>query len=352
MSLSDLNADEKNIFKQLNKLRTDPESFKDKFNLVAKGLARMPNKKSLSKELDRFAKSLKGYLNVKSVQLSQGLNSVADDIATQMSKKGVSYFDTINRSDFKTMCRQYVGGFKKLEVLNDCGDISDLFARAIVAPNDPDRQNINNIFEKHMKYCGIASIIIDNEPASIIILADDITEGASKPEYEPDEYPEFYEAFELFDYNKRDTVDFEDIKKRLLDLGFYHKSPTVFEIIVELENSGEALGANFNNFMEAIFAKLNSSNSKGLKEIFRLYQDYPEQDEISLRQLKKITSDLGEKEMYEEVCNLIKLANSDTITMSFADFYGFYFPADDGVKIPVAKTSSKSDKWGDIRVKN
>lgn len=326
MSLSDLNANEKNIFKQLNKIRTEPESFKDKFSLVAKGLSKIPNKKSLSKELDRFAKSLKGYLNVKSVELSQGLNSAAEDIALQMNKNGVSYYDTINRSDLKTMCRQYVGGFKVLEVFNDCGVINDLFARAVIATNDPDRQNINNIFEKNMKYCGIASTIIDEEPASIIILADDITEGASKNQYDPEEYPEFAEAFNLFDYNKRGTVEFEDIKKRLLDLGFYHKSPTVFEIIIELEKKGEALGSDFNSFMEAIFTKLNSSNSKGLKEMFRLYQDYPDQDEISLRQLKKITSDLGETEMFQQVCELIKLANSDTITMSFEDFNSFYFP--------------------------
>jgi len=331
MSLNDLNDNEKDIFAQLNKIRTEPDSYKDNFNLIAKGLDRISTKRKVANELKTFAKSLKGYYNVKDVELSQGLNSAAQEIATQMSKKGLSYYDTINKSDFKKLCRAYVGGFSMVEVFNDIGDLDHLFARAVIASNDPERKNINNIFDKKMKYCGIASTIIDEEPASIIILADNITEGASKNEYNPKEYSEFKEAFDLFDYNKRERVDFEDIKKRLLDLGFYHKSPIVFEIIDELEKNGETFGSDFNSFMEVIFSKLNASNSQGLYEIFRLYKDYSEQDEISLRNLKKMAADLGEKEMFEQVCELIKLAKTDGITMSCEEFNSFYFPPEESV---------------------
>lgn len=87
-----------------------------------------------------------------------------------------------------------------------------------------------------------------------------------------EEIEEIKEAFTMFDTNGNGTIDPKELKAAMNSLGFEKKSPTVYEMICDLENMGNEV--DFDEFLEAISNKLGNRETKeGINRIFDLFDD-------------------------------------------------------------------------------
>ena len=105
----------------------------------------------------------------------------------------------------------------------------------------------------------------------------------------------------------------------MISLGFQKKSPTVYEMICELEEMGGEI--DFDDFIEAISNKLGNKETKeGINRIFDLF-DEDKTGTINLANLKKVSKELGENLSTDELREMLKRAASDEKEITREDFY-------------------------------
>nr|QDO16204.1 centrin 2 [Lingulodinium polyedra]QDO16206.1 centrin 2 [Lingulodinium polyedra] len=130
-----------------------------------------------------------------------------------------------------------------------------------------------------------------------------------KPGLTEDEIDEIREAFNLFDTDGSGTIDPAELKAAMRSLGFETKNPTIFQMIADLDQDGTPIG--FEDFLDAITAKLGDRETReGIYKIFALFDD-DKTGGISLKNLKRVSKELGETMTEDELREMIERADSD-----------------------------------------
>ena len=92
-------------------------------------------------------------------------------------------------------------------------------------------------------------------------------------------------------------------------------------MIADLDTEANAGGIDFDQFLDAITAKLGDKESRdGIEKIFRLFDD-DSTDSINLNNLKRVAKELGETMSVEELREMVERAASNGEEISFEDFY-------------------------------
>ena len=139
-----------------------------------------------------------------------------------------------------------------------------------------------------------------------------------------EEEDEIRQAFDLFDTNSQGKIDPKELKAAMQSLGFDTKNPTIFQLISDLdtEENEQAGGIDFETFITAINDKLGDKESEeGLKRIFDLFIDNPDENTITLNSLKKISRELGENMSNEELKDMLARASKNGTELTFEEFY-------------------------------
>lgn len=145
-----------------------------------------------------------------------------------------------------------------------------------------------------------------------------------RPGLSQDEVDEIRQAFDLFDTNGTGRIDPKELKAAMQSLGFDTKNPTIFQLIAELDTNEAAKrgGIDFDNFVEAINNKLGDKETKdGIRRIFELFIDDPNQETITLSSLRRIARELGEQMSNDELKDMLERASSNGTELSFDEFY-------------------------------
>lgn len=317
--MENLSKEERGLYDELNLLRSNPGELEEKFSIVGKALDRIPTKKKEGRELQDLAKKLKTLDQLPPFEVSPGLCLACKDILHHISEIGKYNHEQSDESDLKNHVRAYTKKFTHLFEIIDHGTIENVLARIMIQENDPKRTYKKAVFQDTYKFVGIASAEIDEELTSVIILADYVEEGTGQREYNPKDYPEIKEAFDLFDFNNIEKIDAKETKKAMIDLGFHIKNPEIFNIIDRLDIEENRLGVDFNTLMDEVMNTVGDDQTKeGLYKIFSLYKDPSEV--ITLGGLKNITRDLEDKDLTWELERLMKIAKTNNF-ITFEDFY-------------------------------
>merc|ERR1712113_1285396 len=141
-----------------------------------------------------------------------------------------------------------------------------------------------------------------------------------KPGLTEDEIEEIREAFNLFDTDGSGTIDPGELKAAMRSLGFETKNPTIFQMIADLDQDGTTIG--FDDFLDAIIQKLGDKETRdGIGKIFNLFDD-DKTGTITLKNLKRVSKELGETMTEEELKEMIDRADSNQDGQITAeDFY-------------------------------
>jgi centrin-1 len=145
-----------------------------------------------------------------------------------------------------------------------------------------------------------------------------------RPGLSQDEVDEIRQAFDLFDTNGTGKIDPKELKAAMQSLGFDTKNPTIFQLIAELDTPevSKRGGIDFDSFVEAINNKLGDKETKeGIRRIFELFIDDPNQETITLASLRRIARELGEQMSNDELKDMLERASSNGTELTFEEFY-------------------------------
>lgn len=140
-----------------------------------------------------------------------------------------------------------------------------------------------------------------------------------KPGLTEEEIEEIKEAFSLFDTDGSGSIDPKELKAAMHSLGFEKKSPTVYEMIAELEERGREIY--FEEFLDAISNKLgNRETREGIDRIFDLFDD-DHTEGINLNNIRRVAKELGETMSADELKEMLQRASTNGEEITRDDFY-------------------------------
>ena len=142
-----------------------------------------------------------------------------------------------------------------------------------------------------------------------------------RPGLTEDEIEEIREAFNLFDTDGSGMIDPKELKAAMQSLGFESKNPTIYQMIADLDVSDNQGGINFDQFLDAITAKLGNKETKeGIARIFDLFDD-DKSGTINIHNLRRVAKELGETMSTDELKEMLERAASNGDEITFEDFY-------------------------------
>jgi len=115
-----------------------------------------------------------------------------------------------------------------------------------------------------------------------------------RPELTEDQKQEVKEAFELFDTDKDGSIDYHELKVAMRALGFDLKKAEVLKILRDHDKTNHGL-MDYEDFVKILSERILARDP--LEEIRRAFQLFDDDNtgKISLRNLKRVAKDLGER---------------------------------------------------------
>merc|ERR1719450_1931441 len=134
--------------------------------------------------------------------------------------------------------------------------------------------------------------------------------GGKKKELTEEQKQEIKEAFDLFDTDGSGTIDSKELKVAMRALGFEPKKEEIRKMIDDIDKDGSG-AIDFNEFLEMMTQKMSEKDSKEeILKAFRLFDD-DETGFITLKNLRRVSKDIGENMSDEELQEMIDEADRD-----------------------------------------
>ncbi|XP_061603567.1 centrin-3 isoform X2 [Phyllopteryx taeniolatus] len=148
----------------------------------------------------------------------------------------------------------------------------------------------------------------DNSQTSDVFA--DKSKRKKRKELSDEQKHEIREAFELFDTDKDNQIDYHELKVAMRALGFELKKVDVMQILkdYDMEGSGKIAFEDFNEVVSELI--LQRDPKEEILKAFRLFDD-DESGTISLRNLKRVARELGENTSEEELRSMIDAFDGD-----------------------------------------
>ncbi|XP_078493432.1 centrin-3-like [Ciona intestinalis] len=121
---------------------------------------------------------------------------------------------------------------------------------------------------------------------------------------------EIKEAFELFDTDKDQRIDYHELKVVMRALGFEVKKADVLKVLRDYDREGSGT-IGFDDYNEVITEwMLERDPQEELGKAFKLFDD-DDTGKISLRNLRRVARELGETMPEEELRSMIDEFDAD-----------------------------------------
>ena len=142
-----------------------------------------------------------------------------------------------------------------------------------------------------------------------------------RPGLSADEVQEVKDAFDLFDGDQSGAVSVNELIEAMQSLGLEQKNEAVFNMIKEIDTDGSG-ELEFQEFLEMMTARLTNKTPRAdIERVFKLF-DADRTGEISLDNLKRVASELGEEVSNEELQEMVMRNDVDKDgAWTLDDFY-------------------------------
>jgi centrin-1 len=142
-----------------------------------------------------------------------------------------------------------------------------------------------------------------------------------RPGLSADEVQEVKDAFDLFDGDNSGAVSVNELIEAMQSLGLEQKNEAVFNMIKEIDTDGSG-ELEFQEFLEMMTARLTNKTPRAdIERVFKLF-DADRTGEISLDNLKRVASELGEEVSNEELQEMVQRNDVDKDgAWTLDDFY-------------------------------
>ena len=130
-------------------------------------------------------------------------------------------------------------------------------------------------------------------------------------------------AFEYFDSEKSGKLNLPKVIKVMEEVKFDEANPLIYETIIELSNNKRYKdGLELNDFLSELDKKVNDTKSEeGLKRVFEVMIDDPEQTTLTKEAFKKLAKKYGDDVTDDEVNQIFEIVEPGSDEISFESFY-------------------------------
>ena len=145
-----------------------------------------------------------------------------------------------------------------------------------------------------------------------------------RPGLSNEEIKELRQAFELFDSSGEGKLNPKELISSMKSLHFDTKNPTIFSLIADLDTIKKKKngGITFDEYVISINSKLHDKESKeGIRRIFDLFIDNPNNDTITMSALKKVALELGENMTDDDLKDMLERTSTSGNEITFDEFY-------------------------------
>merc|ERR1712187_53730 len=142
-----------------------------------------------------------------------------------------------------------------------------------------------------------------------------------RPGLSADEVQEVKDAFDLFDTDSSGAVSVQELVDAMVSLGIDQKNEAVFNMIKEIDTDGSG-ELEFAEWLEMMTARLTNKTPRSeIEKVFKLF-DNDRTGEISLDNLKRVASGLGEDVSNDELLEMVQRNDVDKDgAWTLDDFY-------------------------------
>ena len=339
---------ERDVFTELNKFREYPQSIHKQIELLRKGLSRIKSTDPFLAEIDQFINQLESMKPQKKMTLNPILSKIAQNEAKKFSLDS-------NYNQYRTG-NQLKGILPDSVLKMNIALIADFGADE--AENQIPKLLLNKIDKKKMgrqfltnpkfTQVGIGNEIFDEENYTVFIFADDnvkidqsfLTGGKNvnetnkenkenlksvkkttiNREYIEEEDSGFLkQAFDLLDKDSTQTININDAINAMKRMKFDETNPELFNLISSSSEDGDIVSwVQFSSYVNG--GLKDRKSEEGLKTIFNLFIDNPENETITFDTFKRICKEIGENMSEEEMQHILENTTEHGNEITFKDF--------------------------------
>jgi Ca2+-binding EF-hand superfamily protein len=313
------------IISEINKFRINPKSIQQRLQIFKLGLSRLRASDPFLTEIQNFIDETNKMLPMRPLHKNETLCKVARKEIEIFAKNEEMYDSFLYGNDLKGIIPDYYLK-ENCSLIADCGaDEAGTFVNKILV-NKIDKEKIGRKFLTQPKYTqiGIATAIKNSENYIIVILAENEARMRSNIPLPDCDLTELKQAFDFFDIYKRGEIYPKIVLENLIDLGYHKTNPQLCEIIEGFLINGDDDIIDFPIFANHIVNEISDKRTnEGLRIIFELFVDDKEEDTISIGNMKKIVTELGDENALNKINNVINSKNGINAKLNYAQFYHY-----------------------------
>ena len=313
------------IISEINKFRINPKSIQQRLQIFKLGLSRLRASDPFLTEIQKFIEETNKMFPMRPLHKNDILCKVARNEIEIFAKNEEMYDKFIYGNDLKGIIPDYYLKENCCLIADVGADEPGTFVNKILV-NKIDKEKIGRKFLTQPKYTqiGIATAIKNSENYILVILAETQAKMRSNIPLPEGDLTELKQAFDLFDIYKRGEIYPKIVLEKLIELDYHKSNPQLVEIIEGFLINGDDDIIDFPIFANHIVREISDKRTnEGLRIIFELFVDDKEEDTISILNMKKIVTELGDENALNKINQMINTKNGINAKLNYEQFYHY-----------------------------
>ena len=312
------------VLTEINKFRENPLSVEKRLQSFKLGLSRLRANDPFIKEIENFIRDLGSLRKNPPFELNDDLCKAAQSQIDEFSKDPEAYKNYRSADELVGIVpRHYFNENPVLIVDDGAEEPYEVLNKFLLNKLDPKQFGRRTLCSSEYTQIGLAHTSREGDNYVVCVFAYKKAKKHSDMSLPNVDLTELKQAFDLFDVNHEEEISPKDTVEAMKSLGYDKKNPELYRIMKELDtpyNDTIDFPLFANHIVNAITDRYSED---GIRTIFNLFVDDPNEDTISILNLKKIIEELGEKQSQAEIDRLLDIKGSVSAKLTFDEFYDF-----------------------------
>lgn len=316
------NSFEQQIIDEINNLRQNPSSIVKRCEVFRTGISRLKLPKEYLNEIDGVILSFKTMKKAEPMIKNTDLAQAAVGQMSKFLNETETYVKIQEGEMMKRIVPEKFYDEKPVLFADAGGDAPiDCVVKLLLSREDKDRIAKKRLSDPAYTQIGVAHSVKNDDNHIVIVIAEKA--GKEKVPLPEGDLTELKQAFDLFDIYNIGKIDINETIGAMRKLNMDMRNPELFQIMKELDQVNSPW-VDFPTFATHILGKITDKKStEGLRTIFNLFRDNSDRDEISIVNLLKIVTELGEIDAQSELKQLLSNKGGSKAMITFDEFEEF-----------------------------
>ena len=314
-----MNSFEKEVIKEINKFRENPQSIKHNIEVLKRGLSRLKPNDPFLKEIDNFMNQLKNMKSMKKLEMNPTLSKIAKSEVKKFTLDD-DYNCYKQKKELKGIVpNEYINQDAALVADDGADEAINVVPKILLNKLDTLKIGREVLTNPNYTQIGIGHEVFEEENYIVVILAKAVAQvEEEEPEVPDEDLSLLKQAFDLFDRDGSQKIRVEEAINAMKSMRFDVANPDLFTIIKELNNEE---WVTWPNFAAHVVGRMSDRKTEeGLRTIFNLFIDNPDLETITFDTFKRICKEIGETISEDEMKHILENTTENGNEINFTDF--------------------------------